>query len=361
MDLIDRVRDIANRIETHKEHILTEEAAKTSLVMPFLSALGYDVFNPSEVVPEFTADVGTKKGEKVDYAIKKDGKIIILIECKGLDADLNKEHASQLFRYFSVTEARFALLTNGSTYRFYSDLEQPNKMDSRPFFEFNLRDFKEDDIEELKKFSRHAFALDNILQTANTLKYLRAIKKVLADDFNEPSDGFARLIIGQVFDGRITAQTLEFFKPIIKTAVRQVLEDSISDRLKFALNSQSTSITLNTDAPKAEEAPASTNETAKSEIITTQDELDGFLIIKALLRQIVDLKRITMRDTKSYCGILLDDNNRKPICRLHFNYSQKYIGFVVDKQEERVPIQDLNDIYSHADRIIATTKSYLGS
>jgi len=76
--------------------------------MPFINVLGYDVFDPTEVVPEFTADIGTKKGEKVDYAIMKDGKPIILFECKWSGADLNKEHASQLHRYFSCC-ARCAL------------------------------------------------------------------------------------------------------------------------------------------------------------------------------------------------------------------------------------------------------------
>jgi len=159
MDLIDRIKDLASRIPNQIEHIQTEEATKNAFIMPFISALGYDVFNPTEVIPEFTSDIGTKKGEKVDYAIKKDDDIIILIECKWSGADLHQDQASQLYRYFSTTEARFAILTNGITYEFYSDIDEPNKMDSKPFFTFNILGFQDHQINELKKFTKSAFSL----------------------------------------------------------------------------------------------------------------------------------------------------------------------------------------------------------
>lgn len=116
-------------------NLATEEATKTALIMPFFSLLGYDVFNPMEFIPEFVADVGTKKGEKVDYAIMNEGKPVILIEAKGVDDDLTK-HDAQLFRYFTVTDAKFAILTNGIVYKFFTDLEEPNKMDEKPFLLF---------------------------------------------------------------------------------------------------------------------------------------------------------------------------------------------------------------------------------
>ena len=141
MDFIDQVRALASRVSTAKDSVSTEEATKNAMIMPFIQLLGYDVFNPSEVTPELVADVGTKKGEKVDYAILRDGKPIMLFECKKAGGDLHINHASQLFRYFHVTEARFAVLTNGLTYRFFTDLEKPNKMDEKPFFEFNILDF----------------------------------------------------------------------------------------------------------------------------------------------------------------------------------------------------------------------------
>lgn len=171
MDLIDRMKDIASRIPKQMEYTQTEEATKNAFIMPFISALGYDVFNPLEVIPEFTSDVGIKKGEKVDYAITKDEKIIILVECKWSGADLDKVHASQLYRYFSVTSARFAILTNGVEYQFYSDIDEPNKMDSKLFFVFNMLHIEDHQINELKKFTKSAFSLEDILTTASTLKY----------------------------------------------------------------------------------------------------------------------------------------------------------------------------------------------
>lgn len=140
----------------------TEEATKTALVMPFLQLLGYDVFDPIEVMPEFNCDIGTKKGEKIDYAIFKDEKPIILIECKHWQQDLNL-HDNQLLRYFHVSNAKFGVLTNGIVYRFYTDLENPNKMDEKPFLEVNLSDYRGIQIEELKKFHKTYFDLDNII------------------------------------------------------------------------------------------------------------------------------------------------------------------------------------------------------
>ena len=188
MDLIDRLTQIAAQIPKQQAQILTEAATKTALVLPFIDALGYDIFDPAEVVPEFTADVGIKKGEKVDYAITKDGVPIIMIEAKCLGTDLTIVHASQLYRYFSVTAARFSILTDGATYRFYSDLDAPNKMDDKPFLVFDLLNFDASQVEELKRFSKSAFDVDNILSTASEFKYTREIKTLLAAEFVTPSE-----------------------------------------------------------------------------------------------------------------------------------------------------------------------------
>ena len=188
MDFIDQLRVLSSRISNTMNMIQTEEATKNAMVMPFIQILGYNVFDPTEVTPELIADVGTKKGEKIDYAILRDGKPIILFECKKAGAELSINHAGQLFRYFHVTEARFGVLTNGLKYRIFTDLEQPNKMDEKPFFEFNILDFKERDVEELKKFAKSAFDLDTILTTANDLKYTRAIQSKLAELMVSPGE-----------------------------------------------------------------------------------------------------------------------------------------------------------------------------
>lgn len=352
MDLIDKVKDLASRIPKQMDHIQTEEATKNAFIMPFISALGYDVFNPTEVIPEFTADIGTKKGEKVDYAITKDDDIIILIECKWSGADLHQDHASQLYRYFSATEARFAILTNGIIYEFYSDIDEPNKMDSKPFFTFNVLGFQDHQVNELKKFTKSGFSLDDILTTASTLKYTGAIKKILEEELANPSEPFVRFFASQIFDGRLTKPVIEQFTHIVQEARKQFVNEKINERLTSALSANET--------PKDELPPEKEVEPIESDdgIVTTEEEIEGYNIIKAILRQTVDVKRVTMRDTKSYCGILLDDNNRKPICRLHFNHAQKYIGILTQKKEERFEIDSVDGIFEYAEQIKSTAAEY---
>ena len=338
------------------EHIQTEEATKNAFIMPFISSLGYDVFNPFEVIPEFTADIGSKKGEKVDYAIKKDDEIIMLIECKWSGADLHQDHASQLYRYFSVTEARFAILTNGIEYLFYSDIDEPNKMDSKPFFEFNVLHFDDHEIEELKKFTKSSFSLEDILNTASTLKYTGAIKKILEEELKNPSEAFVRFFASKIYDGRLTQQVIEQFTAIVREARSQFINERIKERLESALSSRDSDST-NSEFEASVETDIE-NDSSKDGIETTQDEIDGYNIVKAILRETVDVKRIAMRDTKSYCGILLDDNNRKPICRLHFNYSQKYLGLISGKNEQRVEIENVDDIFKYAPQIKKAIQDY---
>ncbi|WP_419618502.1 type I restriction enzyme HsdR N-terminal domain-containing protein, partial [Thiolapillus sp.] len=306
-----------------------------------------------EVIPEYTADIGTKKGEKVDYVIKKDDEIIILIECKWSGIDLHQNHASQLYRYFSTTSARFCILTNGIVYEFYSDIDSPNKMDSKPFFEFNILDFEDHQINELKKFTKSAFSLEDILTTASTLKYTGAIKKILEQELEKPSEEFVRFFASRIYGGRLTQSVLEQFRKIVKKAREQFINEKINDRLKSALS---------TNEDKKEEI-SEVVETIRSSpkndgIETTEEEIEAYNIIKAILRNVIDVKRVVMRDKKSYCGILLDDTNRKPICRLHFNRSRKYLGLIANKQEERVEIESLDDIFKYTDNLRAVIGEY---
>lgn len=355
MDFADRIRELAARSRGQLQHLETEEATKTALVLPFLSALGYDIFDPTEVTPELHADIGVKKGEKVDYAILKDGKPIILIECKACGCDLDRAHASQLYRYFSATEARFGVLTNGTAYRFFSDLDKPNAMDARHFFEIDLLSAGDAEIEELKKFTKSTFDLDDILTTASQLKYVREIKRYLAVQLSDPSEELVRLIASQVYSGRFTQAVKDQFQPLVKKAFQSFISDRISDRLKFALSEEAAEASA--QLGERESPPAEV--TAEPEIVTTEEELQGYYIVKAILSPVIDVRRIALRDVRSYCGILLDDNNRKPICRLWFNSSQKYVGlFDHEKNEQKVPIDDVNDLYAYAEQLVTTIRGY---
>lgn len=341
------LRAISERVKSHSSTMATEEAVKTAVVLPFLRSLGYEVFDPTEVIPEFTADAVGKKGEKVDYAIKIDGEIRILIECKPISVTLEKKHLDQLYRYFSVTNAKFAILTNGRTFNFYTDLEAPNKLDARPFFVFDVSDFNSGIVAELRKFEKASFDVSAILATAERLKYTSGVKQVISKLIEEPSEDFVRLVAGSVYEGRITAQVKEMLTGVVRTAFRDVIMDSVKNRLSSAL-ADTEEVIEKIDEPVEEEP----------EVVTTEEEREGYMIVKAIVRDTISPKRVVMRDQKSYCGILIDNNNRKPLARLHFNRSVKYIGLFDGESEERLIVDSLDQIYDHSDRLRVTAKKY---
>lgn len=232
MDFSNKLNEFATRISKLRESIHTEEATKTSLVLPFFQLLGYDIFNPLEFVPEYTADTGTKKGEKVDYAIMKNRDPIIIVEVKPVSVDLNAKHINQLFRYFTVTKARFAILTNGITYRFYSDLEETNKMDLFPFFEFNILDLKADTVAELTKFRKDSFDMKGILNSASELKYISLLKNAIAEQFHNPSEQFIRALIKNIYSGVKTQAVIDKFRELTLAAINDYISDLLNDKLK---------------------------------------------------------------------------------------------------------------------------------
>lgn len=341
MELEARISDISKVVREHREALLTEEAAKTAFVMPFLQALGYNVFNPSEVIPEFTCDVGTKKGEKVDYAICQDGRIRMLVECKPASSELNINHASQLFRYFTTTDARLAVLTNGVVYKFFSDIDSPNKMDEKPFFTLQLDSVRKSDIKTLEGFTKQSFDIDKIVHAAGTLKLQSLVYKALQDEFQEPSEEFIRLIAARVQAGRFTTQVKDTFRGLIINSVSSLIRDKVTERLASAL-------TATNPIEETEEQQAA------EPILTTQEEVDGYNIVRAIASRVVDPKRVIMRDAKSYCAILLDDNNRRTIARLHFNSpTARYLGTFDGKDEARIAVLEPIEIYKHEKAILA--------
>jgi hypothetical protein len=358
MDFIDQIKTLSARIQKQLEFIQTEEAAKQAFVIPFINILGYDVFDPTEVVPEYIADVGIKKGEKVDYAILKNNEPIMLFECKDCKTDLDIKHASQLFRYFTTTKARIGVLTNGVIYKFFTDLEKPNTMDEKPFLEINLLDIQEPLIQELKKFSKSIFDINQMLNSASELKYSKEIKNFLAAQLINPSDDFVKILAKQVYSGTIWQNVLDQFRGITKRAFNQFINEEFNARLKSVLNNDSTD-TADINTPQSA-TTIETEEVKKPDIVTTDEEIESYLIIKAIMREIVNVKRIAHRDTMSYFNILLDDNKFKPICRMYLNTSKKYIALFdnSERKEEKQPINTIDDIYIYSERLKATVLSY---
>jgi len=347
------VDELSSRSKIAERQAVTEEATKTSVILPLLQAWGFDIFNPSEVIPEFVADVGTKKGEKVDFAVKIDGKIAMLVEAKPITSKLGDAQYSQLFRYFSVTEARLALLTNGREAWFFSDTDAPNKMDKRPFFKFDFQAYDSDQIEELARFRKQKFAIEQIIEAASTLKYTRAASNYLKSQLEDPDDEFIRLIGRQIYDGSITKNVAEQLKPAVQSALDELIRDRIQDRLSITFNSKAA------NAP-AEEASQTAPVEDDDGIVTTEEEKEAHRIIRAIGARVVNVQRIAMRDAKSYCAILMDDNNRRPICRLYFNAakSKSIVIFDADKNETKHKIEMIEDLYQHASAIEAVIRSY---
>lgn len=373
MSFPDKIVALAAKIPTLRDVLKTEEATKNALIMPFIAALGYDVFDPTEVIPEYTADFGIKKGEKVDYAVAKDSKIIMLFECKHCGGDLSIANASQLFRYFNATDARIGVLTNGIQYRFFTDLEASNKMDETPFLEVDITALNDTALNELKKLIKTNFDIEEMLSGAADLKYTREIKRQLAEQMESPSDEFVKMFASKLISGPMTPTRREYFAGLTVKAFKTLVAERISQRLQSAMNDdkEPIEVSVSSSHPTTQsveikvESTGETGEVERSEknlIVTTEDELEGFHIIKAILRQQVEPQRIIARDTQSYFGILLDDNNRKPLARLHFNRAQKYLGlFDEQRQETRIPIGDLNEIYAHSEQLSRVLAFYEGT
>ena len=352
MDFKDQIKQLGDRVAKLKDQIQTEEATKNAFIMPFLQALGYDVFNPTEVVPEFISDIGLKKGEKIDYAIFKDGTPTILIECKHWAQNLNI-HDGQLLRYFHVSKAKFGLLTNGINYRFYSDLVEPNKMDEKPFLEFNINEIKDNQVEELKKFHKSVFDAESITNTASELKFMNELKHLIQQELINPTPDFVKHFARQVYPSVVTAKVLEQFTNLTKKSIQQHISDLITERLKTALTKEDEE-TKKQEAIQAEQAKA-----VENKVITTEEELEGFMIVKTILRQKISVTRITHRDAQSYFAILLDDNNRKTICRLYLNGGRKFFVTLDDqKKEVKNEINSLDDIFQHAETLLKIVDQY---
>ena len=349
MNFKDAVAGLSGRLAKAKARPdLAEEATKNAVILPFLGMLDFDVFDPQEVMPEFTADVGMKRGEKVDYAVAIDGKIQFILEAKPLNSSLSSAQYSQLYRYFGVTEVHIAILTNGAEYWFFTDIDAPNKMDEKPFFKFSLEAWDDNDLRELEKFTKTAFDIEQVQETASALKYTRLAAGYLTAQMQDPDDDFVRLVGRSFYDGNLTAKVVETLKPNVKRAFDDILRQRVRQRLEVALGDDETG---------SEPEPAAPSR--KDDIQTTEEEWRAFYIIRAIGSEVTDAANITLRDAKAYCAILFGDNNRKPICRLFLEGATKSVVFFdPEKNEERVYVDGADDLYRHKDRIRAVVDRY---
>ncbi len=358
MDFIDQIKTIAQRIEKIKDKVSNEEATKHSFIIPFIEALGYDIYDPDEVFPEYTADVPVLKNDKVDYAILSDGKPTILIECKSCQDSLDSsKHTAQLHKYYQNTEARFGILTNGIIYRFYTDIDKSHVMDTKPFFEFNMLKFSDSDINELKRFSQANFNPNTLNNAAQNLLFTKEIKRLIAEQFVDPSPDFVKFFASQVYSRRMTENAVEKFTEITKISLKEFINERIAERFQTAMDSEKNIIDKNDSTEVDQDEVIDVDDG----IITTEEELEGFYIIKAILREVADISKLQYKDTKNYFGINLDGKVSQTICRLRFNAKKKYVGIIdANGKEFKQEITNPDGIYGVAeflkDRVIYLTE-----
>lgn len=358
MDFIDQIKTISQRIDKIIDRVSNEEATKISFIMPFIEALGYDIYDPDEVFPEYTADIPVLKNDKVDYAILAGEKPIILIECKCCQDSLdNSKHTAQLHKYYQNTEARFGILTNGIVYRFYTDIDKGHVMDTKPFFEFNMLKFSDSDINELKRFSKANFDPNALNDAAQNLLFTKEIKRLISEQFINPSSDFVKFFASQVYSRKMTANAVEKFTEITKLSLKEFINERIAERLKSAMDSEENI----TNAVDSNNQPKDEVSDLDDGIITTEEELEGFYIVKAILREIADISKIQYKDTKNYFGINLHGKVSQTICRLRFNGKKKYVSIIdANGKEVKQEITSPDGIYGVAeflkDRVIYLTE-----
>lgn len=308
MGLSDDLRRLAEQVKKRQAHIRGEEATKNALILPFLGVLGYDVFDPTEVQPEYTSEMGKRRGgppEKVDYAIHLGATPVMFIECKPSDVEPN-QHSGQLARYFNATPSvKVAVVTNGVRYHFHTDLEEQNIMGDRPFFEFDILGFSERDAETLEAFSKTKFDPTTVRARAEDIIYTGKLTTYVNELLRNPSDAFTRFILGEIeiTTGKLTAKRVEKFVPIVKKAIQTTLLDMATRSIK--LETDETTVSPPT-APLVAPAPTPTAAPDHARaIVTTPEELEAFEIVRRLCSDSTFAGKypVSYKDAVNYFGV----------------------------------------------------------
>ncbi len=280
----------------------------------------------------------------------------MLVEAKELGSDLNN-HSSQLHRYFNVTDAKFSILTNGDEYRFFTDLDKPNIMDSNPFLTIHVSNIKDNQINELFKFVKDNFDSDKISSTASDLKYVSQISIFFTQQIVNPSDDFVRIVLNEIgYEGQKNARVLDEFRPMVGRGIQALINERVNERLSHALDStktaeEPTSVVVNIDDNNVDEA-------IKNEIVTTSEELEVYTIAKAVLRNTLKTSRVFYRDNKAYFNVLIDNNIRKWVLRAFFNSVHSWV-ILNDGNNTKIEFDNPVDLLNFSDKIIAVAQQYV--
>ncbi len=368
MPFAEDINNLASRIPGLKSRLSSnEEATKTALVLPFFSALGYDFTNLDEVEPEFDAERGDAKGWKADYALMSDGQPVVMVECKPVSNNLDGV-TPQLARYFYQTDASVGLVTNGVVYKFYTDQDKANVMDENPFWVLNLESLNSGDLEQLEKFAKGK-DLKQAVEAASELTYINKIRDRLASQLEDPDDDFVDVFARPLHSGgNYISSVRENFRSLVQTAFREFIRDQIisgAGRAAESITHRAPVVQEAEDQSQITEEAAVDDDIAASGEQPTPEEMAGYQIVKELVGEVFDANNVTIRDAQQYCAILWDDNNRRPLCRLHFNRSQKYLGLFDGTRagsgaliENRYPIDSVQEISNFTMQLQATARRY---
>lgn len=336
MAFADNIRTLANQIAERRKHVATEEAAKQALILPFLAVLGFDIYNPAELVPEYKAG-WAKITEKIDYAIQLHGKPVLFVEAKGIGETLTN-HDPQLAKYFNATpEVKIAIITNGVHYRFFTDLQEPNLLDKKPFFEFEFGDFSDADIAVLERFRKDVFNSVSLVGYAEDLVFLGTLKSNFKKLLREPSDEFISFALkdAAIVDTRVTQKVIDRFRPLVKesisTAVLEIVQQSLLPQAAVL-----ETVTAPSGSDQDTDDAKDTESAGKSGVITTDEEVRAYELIKSLVSpHVPDPDKIKMHDTGSYFSVLYGVTTRWFVRMLIQDREKKTVGFRLSVERAR--------------------------
>jgi predicted type IV restriction endonuclease len=352
MAFADDIEKISEQVRKRAEAVSGEEATKMGLIVPFFSTLGYDVFDPTEVIPEYIADFAVKKAgqmEKVDYAISLSNAIVMLIEAKARDKK-PEAHDGQLKRYFNgLRSAKVAIVTNGIEYLFFTDLRHENMMDDEPFFIFNILNYDLKQIENLKFFHRDNFNTLAIKRHAEEMVYLTGMTKLVDSLLRSPSDEFIRFLISQLgnigsryaIESRITSNVIEKFKPIVKKSIKGSLVDLMTQSISKEMGQPSDFSSATQLIEEVEELADELEQNSEdSRVETTDEELEAFEKIKSITARSTTSKlEVQYKDVVSYFGVNVGKTNWW-FLRLYLSPKKK--SFVT-----RLPFEEVKNLSSN--------------
>lgn len=354
------------RIRTRIPHVQGEEATKQALVVPLLQVLGYDVFDPREVRPEYVADFAVKKAgqfEKIDYAIFINEAPAIFVECKPLGAPL-QDHSGQLSRYFNATPSvRVGMITDGMRVRVFTDLEKPNIMDSKPWLEIDLMAIKPAELEALRRFRKTDFSSNDITALAEEMVYYNTMLTFIGTQLRDPSESFVRYVASEVMaGGRITAKVVERLTPILRKAIQSAIVENVARSFDPPVESAPALVEVPQALASVASGASSGDASNKPAVVTTPEELESFASISRWISEIYPSAKLAHRDSKSYFTIH-QDNLRKWFMRLMLDRKPMSIALRHIKPEEAkalAPGVDITDGSAYGDcRLILSNLSDL--